>query len=79
VIFVRLARVRRRWRELQATARSELLPVLEELRRRRKLTAERQELSRPHRFVWRWYRHPLTSAYRESRRLRRVRLERPAR
>lgn len=76
MILLRLARVRRRWRELQAVARAESLPILAELRRRRELTAERRELSRPHRFFWRWYRHPLTSAYRQSRQLRKARVER---
>lgn len=79
MIFVRLARVRRRWRELQAVTRSELLPILAELRRRRELSDERRELSRPHRLLWRWYRHPLTAAYRQSRQLRKARIERTAR
>jgi hypothetical protein len=76
VIFVRLGRVRRRWRELQETIESERQAIAVELERRRALAAERDRLSRPHHFVWRWYRHPLTQAYQEARRLRRARIER---
>jgi hypothetical protein len=79
VILVRLVRVRRRWRELQATLRAELAPISAELRRREELAAARRELSRPHRLFWRLYHHPLTQAYRQSRRMRRARLERATR
>lgn len=78
MIVVRLLRVRRRWRELQVALRTGMVPIRAELRRSRELAVERHELSRPHRFLWRWYQHPLTEAYFRSRRLRRARLERAA-
>ncbi len=78
MILVRLARVRRRWQELHATVSAGVLPIRAELRRMEALAVERRQLSRPHRFIWRWYRHPLTQALREARHRRKVRLERAA-
>ena len=65
-------RVRRRLHGLEALWRSERAAVLSSLDELRASGLERRLLLRPYRRVWRWYRHPLTRAYAESRRRRRA-------
>ena len=70
--MVMLRRARRGLLSLTAAGEAELEPIREALGTLRFATAQRAVLTRPHRRLWRWYRHPLARAYRESRRRRRA-------
>lgn len=70
-------RLRKGVAELRSVVAAQVGPVGAEMARLRELAESRRRLSAPHRWVWHWYRHPLTEAYRESRRLR-ARRERAA-
>lgn len=65
-----VAGLRRRARLLAAIRRHEVQPIREALAKLRATSEDRSMLARPHRRAWRWYRHPLAQAYRESRRRR---------
>lgn len=70
--LVMLSRARRGLQAMAAVREAELGPIREALVTLRSTAAQRSVLMRPHRRLWRWYRHPLARAYRESRRRRRA-------
>jgi len=70
---VMLRRARRLVHSLIETGTSEAEAIEAALSRLQLAGIERRSLLRPHSRVWRWYRHPLAQAYRQSRRRRAAR------
>ena len=65
-------RARSRLRRLGVMWQQEEGAIAAQLELLRLHRVEREGLLRPYRRLWRWYRHPLTRAYAESRRRRRA-------